>query len=166
MRLGLTHPLLPIFCLLLLGLLAGCDRGQPAQDFEVVGFDGERFRLSQQAEKSVVVLNFWYPSCAPCRDEMPEFQRAWEALDGESVEFLGLFVPRGFDSEQDARDFVSELGLTFSFATDPRALISSAYEVEVYPTTHFIDRRGRLAATHTSLLTAERIIEQVRRLSG
>ena len=155
---------LPV-CLLLLPLLAGC-RAETAQDFEVVQFDGELFRLSQQSDEGVVVINFWYPSCPPCREEMPEFQRAWETLESGPVRFLGLFVPRGFDSEQDAKDFVDELGLTFPFATDVRARIAEAYEVEVYPTTYFIDRGGRLAATHASALTAERIIELVRQLSG
>ena len=103
---------LPVGCLLLLALSLGC-HAETAPDFEVVQFDGERFRLSQQAGENIVVLNFWYPSCPPCRDEMPEFQRAWEELAGDSVRFLGLFVPRGFDSEQDAKDFVNELGLTF-----------------------------------------------------
>ena len=91
---------------LLLILAAACNGGK-AQDFEVELFDGERFRLSEQHADNVVVINFWYPSCPPCREEMPEFQRAWEELQGEPVRLLGLFVPKSFDNEQAAREFVA-----------------------------------------------------------
>ena len=129
-------------------------------------FNGERFRLSEQHEDNVMVVNFWYPSCPPCREEMPEFQRAWEDLEGEPVSFLGLFVPRGFDTEQTARDFVAELGLTFDFATDRGEAIASAYGIEFYPTTWFIDRDGKVAETHVSTLDAERITDIVGDLIG
>ena len=146
---------------LLLALACG---GGTAQDFEVQLFDGSRMWLSEEYADNVVVVNFWYPSCPPCREEMPELQEAWEELEGEDVRFLGLFVPRGFDNESAAREFVSELGLTFDFATDHRETIASAYGIEFYPTTWFIDRGGRVAETHSGALDLERILEIVRGL--
>lgn len=140
----------------LLALTSACN-DEVAQDFEVELFDGGRFRLSEQYRDNVVVVNFWYPSCAPCREEMPEFQRAWEGLDGSPVRFLGLFVPRGFDTEKMARDFVADLGLTFDFATDRQETIATAYGIEFYPTTWFLDRGGKVATTHAGALDAERI---------
>ena len=154
----------PPLLALLLATFAACQDGETAQDFEVRLFDGERFRLSEQYEQNVVVINFWYPSCAPCREEMPEFQRAWEELEGNPVRFLGLFVPSGFDTEPMARDFVDEFGLTFDFATDGSATIAAAYGIEFYPTTWFIDRGGTIAARHAGALDAGRITDAVRRL--
>ena len=151
--------------LALLSLAVACG-GDTAQDFEVELFENGRFRLSEQYDGNVVVVNFWYPSCAPCREEMPEFQRAWEELAGEPVRFLGLFVPRGFDSEQMAREFVAELGLTFDFATDHGETIAGAYGIEFYPTTWFIDRGGRVATTHAGALDAQRITRIVSGLTG
>ena len=148
---------------LLLAITVACG-GDKAQDFEVELFDGGRFRLSEQYADNVVVVNFWYPSCPPCREEMPEFQRAWEELEGEPVRFLGLFVPRGFDTEDTAREFVAELGLTFDFATDHKETIATAYGIEFYPTTWFIDQSGKVSATFASVLNAERITEIVRGL--
>ena len=148
-------------------LLMACGgSGQTARDFEVVQFDGATFRLSQETADLAVVLNFWYPSCPPCREEMPAFEAAWQELKDGPVRFLGLYVPQGFDSEQDARDFVDELGLTFSFATDRLARIAEAYELEFFPKTYFIDMDGKIVATHISVLEAEEIIRQVRALMG
>ena len=133
-------------------------------DFAVELFDGGKFRLSEQYADNVVVINFWYPSCPPCREEMPEFQRAWRELQGEEVRFLGLFVPRGLDTEPTARAFVAELGLTFAFATDRGETIAAAYGVDFYPTTWFIAPGGRTAETWVSALDADRIIGLARGL--
>lgn len=172
--LGLLSPIMihpPAVCLrlfalaLLLSLSSACG-GDKAQDFEVELFDGGTFRLSEQYADQVVVVNFWYPSCTPCREEMPEFQRAWQELQDEPAHFLGLFVPRGFDTERTARDFVAELGLTFDFATDRQETIASAYGIEYYPTTWFIDRGGEVAERYVSALDADRITGAVRELIG
>ena len=128
-----------------------------AVDFEVTLFNGEEFRMADQIGRNAVVLNFWFPSCPPCRAEMPDFEDAWLKLQGGDVRFLGLFVPKGLDSEQDARDFVQELGLTYDVATDVRAEIADAYELKFYPTTIFIDKSGRVYATEISILDQEKI---------
>ena len=68
--------------------------GQNARDFEVVQFNADTFRLSEELKNHAVVLNFWYPSCPPCRVEMPAFEAAWQELKDEPVRFLGLYVPQ------------------------------------------------------------------------
>lgn len=157
--------------LLLAGLLlltlaaAGCGGAPMARDFEVPLFDGGRFKLSEQAGKRVVALNFWYPSCPPCREEMPQFEAAWQELAGEPAVILGLFVPQGFDSEADARDFAAEHSLSFPLATDPLARIAEGYELEVFPTTIFIGLDGRIAAAHTRALNAAQITGIIRSLA-
>jgi peroxiredoxin len=88
---------------------------------------------------------------------MPDFEDAWLELQGQDVRFLGLFVPKGLDSEQDARDFIEELGLTYDIATDVRAEIAEAYELKFYPTTIFIDKSGRVYSTEISVLDQEKI---------
>ena len=135
-----------------------------AEDFQVTLFTGGDFRLSDQLGKKSVVLNFWYPSCPPCRAEMPAFQAAWEQMqeEGEDVVFLGLFVPRGFDSEQDARDFVEETGLTYDFGTDVGAMITRDYRLEYFPKTYFIDKTGRVFSSMISALDTEEITLLVR----
>ena len=120
-------------------------------------FDGDKFDMSEQVGHRAVVLNFWFPSCPPCRAEMPDFEEAWRDLQGKDVRFLGLFVPRGLDSEQDARNFVQELGLTYDVATDTRAEIADAYGLKYYPTTIFIDKSGHVYSTEISVLDRDKI---------
>ena len=138
-----------------------------APDFRLTQFDGSEFRLSEGAGRSAAVINFWYPTCPPCRAEMPAFEAAWQKLkgDGDTVKFLGVFVPQGFDSEQDARDFVDELWLTYGFATDLGARVAQLFEVEVYPTTIFVNESGKLYRKHISTLDEEQIVRIVQEMS-
>ena len=145
--------------------LAGCASGEPASDFALDTFDGEEFKLSEQ-RGNVVVINFWYPSCPPCRDEMPAFQETWERYQGRNVRFIGLFVPQGFDTEESARDFVDELGLTFTFATDVRAGVAQSYAVQYFPTTYFIDQGGRVHLMEISRIDVDRLSEILDDLLG
>ena len=170
MVLNLLHRLnwKPIFLpALLLVLAAGAACGgakEPlpmAADFQVTLFDGSGFRLSDQIGKNAVVLNFWYPSCPPCREEMPVFQEAWQRVQDGDVLFLGVFVPQGFDSEQDTRDFIQEIGSTYHFATDKMARIALQYRLEYFPKTYFIDKSGRIFNEMIRALDADEIVDMV-----
>ena len=162
------NTVLALAAMALLVFMAACSNfSSPpvmAEDFQVTLFTGENFRLSDHLGKKSVVLNFWYPSCPPCRAEMPAFQAAWEEMqeEGEDVVFLGLFVPRGLDSEQDARDFVEEMGLTYDFGTDDAAMITQRYKLEYFPKTYFIDKSGRVISSMISALESEDITLLVR----
>ena len=161
-------PAVAAFLTLLVAALAACGGGQEAgraPDFLVTRFDGAEFRLSDQVGRGPVVLNFWYPTCPPCRAEMPAFERAWQQLRDEGVLFLGLFVPQGFDTEQDARDFVGELRLTYAFATDNGTRIAREYEIEYFPTTFFIDESGRIFKKQISTLDEDEIVRIVREMT-
>ncbi len=164
---GVSYPTLSIArsnVMWLLGLLtllvslAACGSGEPASDFTLTTFGGEKFHLSEQRGQ-VVVINFWYPSCPPCRDEMPAFQEVWEEYRGRNVRFIGLFVPQGFDTEVEARQFVDELGLTFDFATDVRARVAREYAVQYFPTTYFIDQAGHVHIMEISRMDYDRLTD-------
>ncbi len=133
-----------LFSLVLILLVSGCGIPARAPDFSLNTFSGEEFRLSKLNNGEGLVINFWYPSCPPCRNEMPHFQAVWEGLDGQNIRFLGLFVPKGFDTEIEAKEFVDELGLTFDFATDKGAEVAQEYGVEYFPNTFFINEDGRI----------------------
>ena len=167
----LRRYLLLLASLATLLIILGCDRLAAAPDFQVTQFDGGSFQLSELAGQEAVVINFWYPSCPPCREEMPHFEEVWQEMQGQEtqgkeVRFLGLFVPQGFDTEQDARDFVDELGLTFDFATDLQAQIAKAYEVQYFPTTYFINKKGRVFQQEISNLDRESLAAIISQMTG
>ena len=80
--------------------------GQPAPAIKGTTLDGTAFDIAAFAGKPVVV-NFWGPSCVPCRDEFPLLaaKLAEHAPDGLTV--VGVLTD---DPVEPARDFVRSTG--------------------------------------------------------
>jgi thiol-disulfide isomerase/thioredoxin len=113
-------------------------RGRPrpvGAGSDIVGtvFDGAPVRPRPQAP---VVVNFWGPSCVPCRNEFPllEAKQARHAADGLTV--VGVLTD---DPVEPARDFVTQYGADWATVIDPDKAIKAAYRVAGRPQTYFVD---------------------------
>ena len=121
-------------------LIRGKTEVEAAPPFDLTLFNQETLSLADLDGK-VVVLNFWASWCPPCRFEMPDFEAAWKEYRDQGVVFVGVAVS---DSEEDARSFAEETGVTYPIGLDGEGVTSVAYEVTSLPTTVFIDREGRI----------------------
>jgi thiol-disulfide isomerase/thioredoxin len=106
----------------------------------------------------VVVVNFWYASCPPCRVEAPDLA----ALDAEydDVSFLGVNIS---DSEAVALTFADEFGIEYPSIMDARdSAVQLAFAGSVapnaVPTTIVLDRDGRVAARISGLIRDQAIL--------
>ena len=86
-----------------------------------------------------LVLNFWASWCDPCRAEAKVLEKAWKQQSGNDVLFLGLDAQ---DAREDARDFISQFGLTFPHVRDPGNDTQRAWGVTGLPETYFIAADG------------------------
>ncbi|HSL98342.1 MAG TPA: TlpA disulfide reductase family protein [Candidatus Deferrimicrobiaceae bacterium] len=111
---------------------------------DVVGttLDGTAFDLASLRGRPVIV-NFWGPSCVPCREEFPLFRSklAEHAPDGLAV--VGILM---FDAPEPARDFIAQMGATWPTLDDPDGAIRRAYRVLARPQSYFVDANGILRA--------------------
>ena len=112
--------------------------GRPAPAIVGTTLDGSSFDLASLRGKPVVV-NFWGPSCVPCRDEFPLLasKQAEHAADGFTV--VGVLTD---DPVEPARDFVAQYGGDWETVVDPDKAIKAAYRVAARPQTYFVDRSG------------------------
>ena len=95
----------------------------------------------------VVVLNFWYAGCPPCRVEAPDLEAVYQEY-GDRVTFLGVNVR---DSAATAGSFEREFGVSYDSILDVSTRdVLSAFAGEVppsaVPTTLVLDAQGRVAA--------------------
>ncbi len=136
-----------------------------APDFELILFEtanhkaGETLRLSD-LQGSPVVVNFWYPSCPPCRAEMPDLEEAFQAHRGQGVEFVGV-EELILDTVEDGQDFVNEIGVTYALGADVEGDLIQEYGIIGFPTTVFIDRDQQIVRKWTGILNAEKIAELI-----
>jgi len=123
-------------------------RNQTAPDFEITTTRGERFRLSENVGKKVIVLNFFATWCGPCRAEMPELSRYFEQHKSDAFVLLGIDAEEKGD-RVDA--FLDDLKVTFPAGVDEGA-IQKQYGVEAFPTTVVIGVDGKVQFYETGAL--------------
>lgn len=116
-------------------------------DFEGVTSAGAAVS-SDDYRGEVLVINFWYAGCPPCRVEMPDLQALNEQFDGKGAAFLGVNVR---DQAATSKKREDEVGLTYPSiidTNDGNMLFAFAGTVapNAVPTTLVIDQKGRVAA--------------------
>lgn len=126
--------------------IKAADRGEPVS-FESVTDSGDDVSSADYAGK-VLVLNFWYAGCPPCRVEAPELEQVNQAFQGQDVAFLGVNVR---DQPAQSLSFAETLGVTYPSVIDAdngNLLLAFAGTVapNAVPTTLVIDKQGRVAA--------------------
>ena len=120
----------------------------------------ETVRLSDYRGK-VVLLNFWYTGCEPCREETPALEAAYKKLAPQGLEIIGMNVRanerRGADGDADIRTFMEAHGVTYPIALDTDLQSGRDYQVYVLPTSLMIDREGKIRYLLFSATTTEAV---------
>ena len=139
------------------GPLSGPDLMDTSKTISLSDFAGE-----------VVVINVWGQWCGPCRAEISELEKVYDATRGDGVAFLGIDV-RDNDIEA-PRDFVIDRDVTYPSIYDPvmRTMIAfgGKYPTTVIPSTVVLDREHRVAAVFLRELLAEDLLPVVQRLAA
>ena len=124
--------------------------------------DGAPFDLASLAGKPVII-NFWGPSCVPCRDEFPLFQAKLVEHAADGLAIVGILTD---DPPQAARDFVTAYHATWPTVVDPDKSIKAAYRVAARPQTYFVDRSGVLRSIQIGELTDTDFERQYAKISA
>jgi cytochrome c biogenesis protein CcmG/thiol:disulfide interchange protein DsbE len=88
-----------------------------------------------------VIVNFWGPSCVPCRDEFPLFRAKLGEHAADGLAIVGVLMD---DPPAPARDFIADYGATWPTVEDPDEAIHDVWRVVGRPMSFFIDRGGIL----------------------
>ena len=113
-------------------------KGAPAPAVLGTTLDGLPFDLASYRGRPVI-LNFWGPSCVPCRDEFPLFKEELAAHAADGLAIVGILMS---DPPEPARAFIADYGATWPTVEDPDGAIKMAYRAVARPQSYFIDRAG------------------------
>jgi thiol-disulfide isomerase/thioredoxin len=107
------------------------------------------------------VVNLWATWCAPCRRELPDFQRVSE--EWPDVRFVGVDI--GEDAAK-AEAFLDELGVTFEQYVDEAAELTTALGAASLPVTLIVAGDGTVARNHLGPLSAGDLTDTLTDLTG
>ena len=117
------------------------EEAEPIEDYSFERYDnGERVSLSDFKGK-VVLLNFWYPFCGPCRGENPELQEILEKYGPKGFEILALNVHP--EEDQFVLPYANGTGFDFIQLRSDMEFAKTEFQARGMPTNFLLDVEGR-----------------------
>jgi cytochrome c biogenesis protein CcmG, thiol:disulfide interchange protein DsbE len=136
--------------------------GQPVPNITGTTLDGSTVNLAA-LRGHPLVINFWGPSCVPCRDEMPLLAQKVAEHRNDGLVILGVLTD---DPVDPARQFASQYGGTWQTVIDPGAALKRAYRVLGRPQTFFVDKDGILRSMQIGPLTDSLFEQKLAQIAG
>jgi peroxiredoxin len=128
-------------------LVAQAMVNKPAADFNLTDLQGKQWSLKALRGK-VVVLNFWYTSCPPCLEEMPQLNEITKMYSPDKVVFLALT----FNDAAKVQSFLQTHEFSYTVLPGSKA-IDQQYKVSGWPTSLVINKKGMV--TFASNISAD-----------
>jgi thiol-disulfide isomerase/thioredoxin len=110
--------------------------GSEFRPFKDKALDGTKIDLKALRGK-VVVLNFWFINCPPCRMEIPELNKIAAEYKDKDVVFVAVALDQGYE----IKDFLKTTPYNYHIVSDGR-YTANKYGITSYPTNVVIDKDG------------------------
>ena len=114
-----------------------CVKGQKAPFTSFKTINNESFDSASLVGK-IIVVNFWFTTCAPCLVEMPALNKLVNEYREKNVVFLGFATDR---VDRLKPSFFEKNRFDFQIIADSRS-IANSFSVTSFPTTYIIDQKG------------------------
>lgn len=142
-------------------VVAEADRREPI-DFEGTIENGDKVS-SDDYRGEVLVVNFWYAACPPCRLEAPDLEALSQQFAPDGVRFLGVNI---YDQAPTAMSFAEEFGVTYPSILDVndgsvRLAFAGQVAPNAVPTTLVLDQQGRVAARISGVISEPSVLRSM-----
>ena len=119
--------------------------GSLAPEWSLPMLTGDTIHLADLKGK-VVLLDFFYKSCAPCCAAMPILQNLYDKYKDKGFMMIGI-DPIDDPEKDEMADFLAKRDITYTILFAEREL-DDTYRIAGYPTLFFLDREGKIAKIH------------------
>jgi len=142
--------------------LVASNRDEPISFESLNTSDGSTIRSSDYVG-SVLVVNFWYAACPPCRFEAPDLAELAAQYADRGVQFLGINV---YDDVAVANSFERDFGIRYPSILDTetgeaRLAFAGQLPPNGVPTTIIVDRQGRVASRLSGAILDRAVFEDM-----
>jgi len=119
---------------------AGPARKKAAPSFSVTALDGKQIDLGTLRGK-LVVLNFWFIDCAPCRVEIPRLNQLVREFKPRDKDIV--FIAFALDKKEELQTFLRKQEFAYQIVAASEDL-ADKFGVSAFPTHIVLDREGRV----------------------
>lgn len=112
--------------------------GKSAPKYTVRSINGKKLKSKNMAGK-VVVFNFWFTTCPPCKKEIPQLNELKEKFKNKDVEFIAVAL----DEEYKLDPFLRQHPFTYDLVEDGR-WVAEKFDIESFPSNIIIDKKGTI----------------------
>lgn len=113
-------------------------QGMDAKPFTVTDLKGKKYSLEKLKGK-IIVVNFWFMECKPCRMEIPELNKVVDKYKGKDAVFLGMST----NSKAQLEKFLEKNEFRYNIVPDSMA-VAGTYGVTGFPTHMIIGRDSKI----------------------
>lgn len=142
--------------------------GDIVHNLSLTTLDGVEYTVADVLkEKELLILNFWFSSCGPCRSEFPGLMAAYEEYKDKGVELIA--INDNGDALSHVRDYTVSIDgvatkLPFPVVKADDSIngyglceLITKFGGAAYPTTIFIDRAGMIAYAHYGMISERQL---------
>ena len=141
-------------------LVFGSDEELPKEkvNFALTDISGTVWK-SDDLKGSVIVFNFWFTSCPPCKKEIPELNRLVEEYQNKGVVFIGVSL----NSQDEVEGFTYMHPFKYNLIPDGEGFIDEQ-QVSSFPTHFILDKNGVLTNRIVGVITYDKLKKQIDKL--
>lgn len=110
-------------------------------DLVMVDINGNQHDLESVGNK-IIVLDFWFTTCAPCIKEMPEMNKLKEEFGTNKVAWFGVT----YDNKEKVNRLLSKVQFDFTIVPNSQHLVDR-FGIKFFPTTLIIDENRKIVYT-------------------
>ena len=138
--------------------------GKQFTDLKLNDFAGQPHQLSEYIGKGRwVLIDFWASWCGPCREELPELVKVYQAYHSSGFEVVGISLD---DDAQAWQKAVKKMKLSWHHLSDLKGWDSKAvetYKVFGIPTNLLVNPKGKIVASNIDI---DNLIDKLNEVLG
>lgn len=138
-------------------------REAKARDFEVELVNGDRFALSEQKGK-VVLLNIWATWCSPCHEETPDLVELYNKYEEQGLVVLGVSIDK--QGKSVVKPFMEKYDVNYPIVIDDGTIMDKYGPTMGIPTTYIIGTEGTLEYFAVGAITNREVEPRIRKMLG
>jgi peroxiredoxin len=135
-------------------------QGKANLDFKLKDMNGATVNLADYKGK-VVLLNFWATWCGPCKVEIPEFVRAYEANKDKGFVVVGVSID---DTPEQLQAFAKQYKISYPMLLNQENVEEAYGPIYGVPVSFFIARDGLICRKQMGGVSHEMLEQELKSL--